>query len=116
MYWNKKDQDFRNKIFANAIANKSPYFRRNLCINHKSTTVRIVRIKSKRELVEKVAGLSYLDPQICYQFANVKILSTVLFNSKVDLVFTGYDGKALIINKEINKDSVVFRPEKAKFA
>jgi hypothetical protein len=116
MYWNKKDQTFRNKIINNAIARKTPYFRRGLCINHEPTNVKIIRVINQNDLMMKVCGLSYLDPQVCYQHSNVKLFSTALFNSKIDLVFTNYKGVVLTINKEINKDALMFRPKGAKFA
>jgi hypothetical protein len=57
MFRNEKEEKFVDKMIKNSIMRKSKYFRRNLCINLKQTTIKIIKIKNIDDLKTKLLGL-----------------------------------------------------------
>ncbi len=101
----KEDLKYLDKLARKHLANKTEYFRRNLHVNHRSTDVRIIRIKTKNQYFYQVKGLKELDGLECffiYHLSCDEINSWLLNVKDSDIVYTDTKtNRVVAINKHL---------------
>lgn len=99
----KEDLRYLDKLARKHLANKTEYFRRNLHVNHHSTDVRIIRIKTKNQYFYQIKGLKELDGLECffiYHLGSDEINSWLLNIRDSDIVYTDTKtNRVIAINK-----------------
>ncbi|MDR2823109.1 MAG: hypothetical protein LBV37_01075 [Mycoplasmataceae bacterium] len=115
MFWNKSDHKFIAKMQRNSMARHTQFFRRNLAINTKATNIRIIKIKTREELLPTVGGLNTLDENICYYIESFKGFSTLLFQSVVDVIATDSRHRIVGLFPNTLKDKIINIPKESRF-
>lgn len=101
-------------MIANSLARKSPFFRRNLTVNKSITTIKIIKLKNTDSYVERIAGYSSLDENICFLIEHVKKFDTFFFNTKIDLVATDMYHKAIMVIHDLVPDTIPSLPKETR--
>jgi hypothetical protein len=112
MYRNKKEHQYLNKIYANVLSRKSPYFKRTLSINHKFTDVQIIKLTKNDNFLEKIGGFSMLEKNTCFFIRHIKQFDTFLFNTRVDVVATDFNHRVVETLSNISPDNILRLPKK----